>query len=126
MQYAGFWRRFGASLIDILILMPIGLFVLWGEAQSRLFQLYYVIPELLFGFWFHVYLVKRYGGTPGKLWLNIKIAKLDGSDIGYKESMLRYSVLFIFTLLTTSVVFTVDQATFLVRVDDHHCHIFWH
>ena len=96
MEYAGFWRRFGAYWLDLLIMSPLFIVSTWGNNSFRLFQLYYFIPGLLFGLWFHVYLVKRYGATPGKLLLKIKISKIDGTDVGYKEAFLRYSVLFIF------------------------------
>lgn len=102
MQYAGFFKRFGAFWIDVIVLLPILALTFWGEGQSRLFQLYWFIPGLIIGLWFHVYLVKKYGGTPGKLLLKIKIAKLDGSDVGYKEAMLRYSVIFVISLLLSA------------------------
>ena len=76
MEYAGFWRRFGAHWFDVVILIPLISIVMWGGEQSRLFQLYYLVPGLLFGLFFHVYLVKRYGGTPGKLLLKISNVRL--------------------------------------------------
>ena len=102
MQYAGFWERFGAYWLDVILILPLAGLTLWGNEQSRLFQLYYLIPGLIFNLWFHVYLVKRYGGTPGKLLLKIKIAKLDGSNVGYQEAILRYSVLFTITLVMSA------------------------
>ncbi len=107
MQYAGFWQRFGAYWLDVIVFLPIIALSLWGNEQSRLFQLYWLIPGLIIGLWFHVYLVKRYGGTPGKLLLKIKIAKLDGSNVGYKEAMLRYSVLFVISLAMSVVLIPV-------------------
>ena len=100
MEYAGFWKRFGSYWLDMLIMAPIIAISFWGNEQSRLFHLYYLIPGLLFGLWFHVYLVKRYGGTPGKLLLKIKITKLDGTDVGYREAALRYSVLFVLSIFS--------------------------
>ena len=107
MIYAGFWRRFGAYWLDVLIFLPLMFLSIWGGEQSRLFQLYWFIPGLLIGIWYHVYLVKRYGGTPGKLILKIKIAKLDGTDVGYKEALLRYSVLLIISLVMSSSMIPV-------------------
>lgn len=94
MEYAGFWKRFGAYWIDVLCFIPLIALSFWGNEQSRLFAFYYFIPSLIAGLIFHVYLVQRYGGTPGKLILKIKITKLDGGDVTYKEAMLRYLVLF--------------------------------
>jgi uncharacterized RDD family membrane protein YckC len=101
MEYAGFWKRFGSYWLDLLIILPIIGITFWGNDQSRMFQIYYFIPGLLFGLWYHVYLVKKYGGTPGKLLLKIKISKVDGSDVQYKEAALRYSVLFLLTILSS-------------------------
>jgi uncharacterized RDD family membrane protein YckC len=96
MQYAGFWKRFGAFWLDFLILLPLGVLVILGQEQSRLFHLYYFLPGLLFHLWFNIYLVKRYGGTPGKLLMGIKIVKVDGGDVGYEEAILRQLVMFAF------------------------------
>jgi uncharacterized RDD family membrane protein YckC len=107
MEYAGFWRRFGAYLLDILVFLPVMLLEFWGNEQSRLFQLYWFIPSLILSLWFHVYLVKRYGGTPGKILLKIKISKLDGADVGYREALLRHSVLLIMSLIVSASLIPV-------------------
>ena len=99
MKYAGFWRRFCAYWLDLLILIPLMFFAIWGANQSRFFNLYYLIPDSLFGIWYHAYLVKRYGGTPGKFLAKIKITKLDGTAVGYREAFLRYSVLLVLSTL---------------------------
>lgn len=104
MQYVGFWKRFGAYCLDVIVFLPIMGLSLWGNEQSRLFQLYWLIPGLIIGLWLHVYLVRTYGGTPGKLLLKIKIAKVDGSDVGYKEAILRYSVLFAISLVMSAAL----------------------
>lgn len=117
MIYAGFWRRFGAYWIDVFVMIPlIGIVYFCGE-KSRLFQLYWFIPCLLIGIGFHVYLVKRFGGTPGKLLLNMRIAMLDGSPVTLKAASLRYSVLFILSFLSSlalllSVLSMTDELYF--------------
>jgi len=105
MEYAGFWRRFGAYWLDFIIYLPIGAISMWAFGQSRLSNLYLFLPNILFSFLFHIYLVQRYGGTPGKLILKTKIAKLDGSYVGYKEAILRYSVTFtLSTLMSIAII----------------------
>lgn len=101
MTYAGFWRRFGAFWIDFLCFTPLIGFNFWMDSHFRLFQIWNFIPGLLIGLWFYVYLVKRYGGTPGKLLLNMRIVKIDGAPVGYKEALLRYSVLFTLTVASS-------------------------
>ena len=101
MEYAGFWRRFGAYWIDFVVLLPLlGIAYFFAE-QTRLFQLRWFIPGLAFGIWYSVYLVVRYGGTPGKLLLNIRVAMTDGSPVTTKAALLRYSVLFALSLLSS-------------------------
>ena len=45
--------------------------------------------------------MRRFGGTPGKLIVGIRIRKLDGGPVGYREAFLRYLPDFVFTLLTS-------------------------
>jgi len=106
MSYAGFWRRFGAFWLDVVVFMPVGIFAIWFWGQTQAAQTIWLLPGAAIGVWFHVYLVKRYGGTPGKLMLGLRILKVDGSPVGYKEAMLRYSPLFALALLA-SVAFAL-------------------
>jgi|ERR1017187_4240231 uncharacterized RDD family membrane protein YckC len=101
LRYAGFWPRLGALLLDLLIMMPIIALTFWGETRYRLFALYYFVPSTLVGLFYSVYLVRRFGGTPGKLIVGIRIRKLDGGPVGYREAFLRYLPDFVFTLLTS-------------------------
>lgn len=107
MTYAGFWQRFGAYWIDVLCFVPIMGISFWGAEQDRLFQAYYFIPGIVIGLLFHVYLVRVYGGTPGKLLLNVKIVQIDGTPVGYKHAVLRYSVLFFLSVLVSLAMLLV-------------------
>lgn len=108
MIYAGFWRRFGAHWIDFLVMTPLIGVAYFGGEKSRLFELYWIIPELLIGIGFNVYLVCRFGGTPGKLLLNMRIAMLNGSPITLRAASLRYSVLFVLTFASSlALLFSV-------------------
>ena len=89
LHYAGFWRRFGALWLDFLFFLPLTGFVFWMNERFRLFQAVYVIPGCIIGIVYGVYLVKRFGGTPGKVIAGLRISKLDGSPIGYKEAIVR-------------------------------------
>src|SRR4051812_29209330 len=92
LQYAGFWRRLGAYMVDALCLMPIVVVVVIYSGQVRLFRPYFCLPFIAFSVFFHVYLVAKFGGTPGKLLLKLRIRKLDGSAATMREAMLRFSV----------------------------------
>lgn len=98
-HYAGFWRRFGAYWIDVIVWLPLTFLSFFLNEKARLFQVYWLIPSALIGLWFHVYLVGRYGGTPGKLAMKIRIAMTDGSPVTFTAAAIRYSVLCVLGLL---------------------------
>jgi len=98
--YGGFWVRLGALLIDLVIWSPVAVFTLWMSNHIRLFQVYWWPFGSLLGIFYSVYLVKRFGGTPGKLILGLRIAKVDGSPAGYREAILRYFPGFVFGLFS--------------------------
>lgn len=94
LEYAGFWRRFAAFWIDALIFLPAsGMYYLFSD-KSRMFLAYWFVPGLALGLLFNVYLVRRYGGTPGKLIMKTRIALVDGSPVTTRAAFLRHAVLF--------------------------------
>lgn len=95
MQYAGFRKRFSAQFIDLLCLLPVFGLAYWIEQQYKSFALIEPVSTLLFGLWFNIYLVKKYGGTPGKVLLGLQIVRVDGRPVDYQQAALRYSVSFV-------------------------------
>lgn len=89
--YAGFWKRFGASLVDGLVLFPIQLILIliwpvsqptWGPIAATVISNISLPAYTIF---FHY----RYGATLGKMATDIKVTLPDGSPIGFKEAFLR-------------------------------------
>jgi uncharacterized RDD family membrane protein YckC len=89
-EYSRFGARLGALLLDGVILSPLFVLIFWGGRHYRLFSLYYLIPQAIFALFYSVYLVRRYGGTPGKLIVGLRIRRLDGSPIGYGQAFVRF------------------------------------
>jgi uncharacterized RDD family membrane protein YckC len=57
-------------------------------------------------------LVKRYGGTPGKLIMGIGIRKVNGEPVGYREAFLRNLVDLIFSVvISTAMLFPLFHMT---------------
>ena len=114
--YAGFWARFASFILDALIMLPLMFFILYLNGLGKNIFFYTIIPNLLFGLWYHIYLPKKYGGTPGKLIVGMKIIKLNGESIDWKEAVLRHSVLLTLTLFSivmmTSCLISADETTF--------------
>ena len=98
--YAGFFVRLGSMLLDGIIMLPIIFIILYVNGLSVNMYFYTIIPNLLFGIWYNIYLPKKYGGTPGKLIAGIKIIKMDGKPIGWKEAILRHSVILVLTIFS--------------------------
>ena len=114
--YAGFWIRLGSLLLDTLFMLPVIFLTLYLNGLGKNIYFYTLIPNLAFGLWYSIYLPKKYGGTPGKLVAGVKIIRLDGEAIGWKEAILRHSVLLALTILSsiwmTSCLLSADDETF--------------
>src|SRR5262249_35837415 len=67
-----------------------------GTERYLFFSLYALAPFSLF---FSVYLVRRFGGTPGKLMMGLRILHVDGSRIGYRAALVCFLPEFLFWLL---------------------------
>jgi len=102
--YAGFWVRLGSMFLDGIIMLPIIFLILYVNGLSVNMYFYTIIPNLLFGIWYNIYLPKKYGGTPGKLIAGIKIIKIDGKPIGWREAILRHSVLLGLTIFSVIIM----------------------
>jgi uncharacterized RDD family membrane protein YckC len=100
--YVGFWRRLAAYLIDVAIVIPYGIFSSWILYASKEGLLIGQAIAFVIGIIFEIYMVKRFGGSPGKLIMTMRIAKLDGSPVGYREASVRYSVLFVISLVSSA------------------------
>jgi uncharacterized RDD family membrane protein YckC len=103
LRYSGFWQRVGAVLLDFIIMSPmIGIDYLFG-GTSRYFQLYMQVPIQLISLFVYIFMVVKYGGTPGKLIIGLRIVKTDGSPVTVKAALLRYGVLWAMSV-TTSIM----------------------
>jgi uncharacterized RDD family membrane protein YckC len=103
-EYGGFWRRVGASVLDSLIEAPlvILLFVLFNYTRNA--YLYYALPSVAFNLFFNIWLVRRFGGTPGKRILNMRIAMTDGSPVTVRAATLRFLPMLVLALLSLTAM----------------------
>ena len=101
MDYAGFWIRLGAFVIDLfimgivnlLIFIPLGILMPTSSDNPMvvlsfmpvLMLLQYAIPAV-YDIWF----VGKYGATPGKMACKLKVTLEDGSRISYLRAMGRH------------------------------------
>jgi uncharacterized RDD family membrane protein YckC len=86
-EYAGFWIRFAAVLIDGLILIIPNLIltaIAAGDLATGWVLQFLLNAAYVVGFW------SAKGATPGKMILNLEITRVDGSEIGAGTAIARY------------------------------------
>ncbi len=108
LRYSGFWERVVAYLIDFLILSPIIALDYFFGGETRMYQLYALVPTQLISVFLFIFMVVKYGGTPGKLALGLRIVKVDGSPVTVQTALLRYGVLW--ALSMAMVIVTIMSA----------------
>ncbi len=100
LRYGGFWIRFLAYMIDVIVLeiayyaviVPLGLATV-GVSQRDIASGIWLIPLLIgFGinFCYYAFFNSRFGATPGKMALGLKIVRPDGSPISLGQAIGRY------------------------------------
>lgn len=117
--YGGFRLRLGSILLDFLIFIPLFALMHFLHSLDKNFHLATSLFFFIFGLWYNIYLPKKYGGTPGKLILGIRILKINGEEIGWKESILRYlieTMLSVFgTVLMLACVLKADNNIYMSK-----------
>jgi uncharacterized RDD family membrane protein YckC len=101
--YAGFWPRFCSVWVDFFVVVPIVLLLFWLEGFDKNLAILITIPSTALFSMYHVYFNAHFGGTVGKLAVGIRVAKPDGSRIGWAEAWKRSSVDIGFALLMLCV-----------------------
>lgn len=112
----GFWLRLAAQLLDVLFMLPFIGLNLWLGTVWRYFYAVWVIPGTLIGMFLTVYLVLRYGGSPGKLILKLRIQMKDGARVTTKAAVLRVAPLMALSVATSIgtayAAILMDEATY--------------
>jgi uncharacterized RDD family membrane protein YckC len=95
LEYASFGLRFGAKLLDGIILwiaqMIVGfvggmLMSVGGADQGTsmiLFQVVLIVFSLVINFSYNIFFIGKFGATPGKMACKIKVVQPDGSPVSY-------------------------------------------
>lgn len=102
-EYAGFWIRVLASMIDstiiTLVVFPIGFFAGYmGLAESTAFAFLQLALQLL-GIAFYIVCWVKFAGTPGKRLLKLKVLDADtGDNLSTGKAILRYIMYIVSTL----------------------------
>jgi uncharacterized RDD family membrane protein YckC len=92
-QYAGFWVRFGAKMIDGIIVgvanmvlgFMAGIMMATDPTPERIMALQLVLNviSLAINISYITFFLGRFGATPGKMALGLKVVRPDGSPLTY-------------------------------------------
>jgi len=121
--YGTFWMRFGAKFIDGLLIgivrvtLSIALGIVFALAGGRqpymgtLFPLATFVIQIGVSLPYSVYFVGKFGATPGKMALGLKIINADESPVTYGTGLKRYlgEVLSDFTLGIGYIIAAFDE-----------------
>jgi uncharacterized RDD family membrane protein YckC len=102
--YAGVGRRFAAILVDGIILLMViivPLMILMGvmvgltaKSNNGAMPAWFMVPMLLLEYGlpaaYEIFFIGKYGATPGKMLLKVKVVSPDGGKISYARSTGRY------------------------------------
>ncbi|MDO8526736.1 MAG: RDD family protein [Deltaproteobacteria bacterium] len=90
LEYVGVWKRLLAYLVDIVIflpLLPLSKFLLLYSFQHRTILPQIVMGLMMLSFW--IFVTTKFGGTPGKLLLKLRVVNDDQNFISFFDSFLR-------------------------------------
>lgn len=103
MDYAGFWIRFGASIIDSIITTVVSLLISFGFGMMAMFTssssdpsnaaIYSVISTLLslcITIGYETFFIGKWGATIGKMACGLKVVTPEGDKITYLRAFARY------------------------------------
>lgn len=102
MTYSTFGRRLGAYLIDFLLLSPLFALQIWASGHSISMAILSAVLVSVAFIGYRVYCHAIWGQTVGKRVVKLRVLRLSGEAIGWRESLLRSSVEMLFTGLTLS------------------------
>jgi uncharacterized RDD family membrane protein YckC len=89
LRYADFAPRLGALLLGGAILAPPFLAAdHWGVVRYPHFHLYATVATNVVCFALTVWMVGRFGGSPGKLILGLRVTDVSGGPAGYRRAAL--------------------------------------
>jgi len=101
LDYAGFWRRLAAlmldgviiSVVNMVLYLPMGFLAVGAQDDPTFlvaYQLVIMFLQIMIAAAYATWFVGKYGATPGKMALKIKIVTADGDRISYGRALGRH------------------------------------
>ncbi|WP_449600673.1 RDD family protein [Paenibacillus sp. Marseille-Q9583] len=114
-DFIGFWKRVLATILDLLIILIPAVIVYWifNSLAVSLHSEIPIILEYIFFVVFDVFMIVRFGGTPGKLVLKMKIVNQQGNIPTLKEALIRNIFRIISTIFSMIVGVSLYDLTMI-------------
>jgi uncharacterized RDD family membrane protein YckC len=101
LDYAGFGVRFGAKFVDgfivgvpllVLLFVSMGDFLTPGADRSRvgMLQVFWQLGFYAVGAAYNIFFLGKYGATPGKMLLKLRVVTPEGGKVSYGRATGRY------------------------------------
>ncbi|MDG1476566.1 MAG: RDD family protein [Vicingaceae bacterium] len=106
-EYAGFWIRFGAALIDVLVMIPIIAISTYNQFEMKSIVLLYALTVL--SALYKPLMEFKYGATLGKMACKIKVVNEDLNPITIDQGFGRYipwGISVVLQLMAASYIFS--------------------
>ncbi len=100
LQFAGFWPRLGASLIDTFLFIPLLAVSLYNVLSPKIYFLALLCEILMMAY--KPLMEWRYGATVGKMAMNLKVINSQAQPISWDQSMIRF--IFYFAAYMVSII----------------------
>jgi uncharacterized RDD family membrane protein YckC len=111
--YSGFGSRLLADVVDSAVLVPLGILLWWALSFSKPAMFVFLLPLNFSGVAYDVIMHASGGQTLGKMAAKIRVVRLSGERIAWREAALRSSVGAAFCLIGTAA-----QAIAMTRLSD--------
>jgi uncharacterized RDD family membrane protein YckC len=125
--YAGFWIRFVAAVLDGVILVILSIFIAAvlalgaGAAEPAVFETLRSVIQLGVGAGYVTFFLGKFGATPGKMALGLRVVRSDGGDLTYARAFSRYLAEYLsaLTLMIGYIIAAFDREKRALH--DHIC-----
>lgn len=86
-EYASFWSRVGASLLDTLILLPVAVLNIYNVLDFKQLPLYVLLGFV--GLVYKVFMEYKYSATLGKMIVKIRVINEEEENINLEQAVVR-------------------------------------
>lgn len=114
-RYAGFWVRVVASILDALVLLPVGIFTFFSLIYFNSLPLY-VLSVIISGL-YKPFCEYKFGATLGKMVIDLKVTSEDYQSLSLEQSFIRSSPFLLNTIASILLIFLVFDANTFDKVN---------